>query len=154
MCTSNYVAPTLQVSITTEPRLTSGIALAGTSLTMTCTVSPYTTGIETYHWSSSCTGNCFVRGASTPVLQRDVLRVDDSGRHTCTVTRGSSSRQSSLTLTVIGMYTHRYHKACHEYYTSWLWELYSSIYAVRKWSKIAFTGIDICIQFFLPVVSF
>ena len=42
-------------------------------------------GALMYEWTSTCSGECFVRG-NTPSISTDFLRATDSGTHTCTVT--------------------------------------------------------------------
>ena len=57
---------------------------AGSFLSLTCHVDeghpPFS-----YHWNSTCTGDCFVVGQGTQSVSRDALMSIDSGTHTCYV---------------------------------------------------------------------
>jgi len=57
----------------------------GSALVLNCSVSN-PIGPETYLWSSTCMGNCFVQGQTESTIEKNILHSVDSGNHTCTVT--------------------------------------------------------------------
>ena len=56
-----------------------------------------------YAWTSTCSGNCFVRGGSTKTISTPYLHSYDSGVHTCVVydTLGCTGN-ASITVNVVG----------------------------------------------------
>lgn len=61
----------------------------GSSLQLTCRVQGgevQPVGSLSYSWMSTCSGECFVSGQTTPSISRDVLRAADTGTHTCAIT--------------------------------------------------------------------
>ena len=82
---------------------------ASSSVTLTCRVEGET-GLETYQWSSTCTGpwsHCFVHGSYYQTISRTTLRSTDSGNHTCTATNPYNGLAGTATIemNVIGMCT-------------------------------------------------
>jgi len=92
----------LTVNITPNPSTPNGERYqVGSSLDLMCQAlggySPFS-----YSWNSTCTGQCFVFGAITSTIRRNVLHSVDAGAHTCSVTdyighTGSDTIQIRLT---------------------------------------------------------
>ena len=56
-----------------------------------------------YHWSSTCTHNCFVKGRTTQNVTRNGLYSEDSGTHMCNVTDAlGCSGTASIDMNVMG----------------------------------------------------
>ena len=80
---------------------------AASTVTLTCRVQE-ATGVETYLWTSTCTGpltHCYVPGRTSHTITRTTLRSTDSGMHTCTATNPITRWTGSATIemNVVGM---------------------------------------------------
>ena len=87
------------VSIPSGPEIN-----AAESLTLSCQASGGT-GVYSYQWSSTCTGNCFLSSmnAVTQTVSRDATRSADSGLYTCTVTDTAGNNGTDFTeIQVVG----------------------------------------------------
>ena len=77
---------------------------AAESVTFTCQATGGT-GMYSYLWSSTCTGNCFLNSDSqiSHMITCDALRSVDSGIYTCSATdNAGNSGSNSTELEVIG----------------------------------------------------
>lgn len=72
---------------------------AAEALSLTCQAGGGT-GVYVYHWSSNCTGNCFINSINpvTQTITRDALRSADSGFYTCTVRDNAGNNGSDAVL--------------------------------------------------------
>ena len=78
---------------------------AAQPLSLGCMVSGGT-GVYSYQWTSTCSGNCLLNGGNSraPTLARDAARSSDSGTYTCTVTDNAGNNGSNSTdVQVTGM---------------------------------------------------
>ncbi len=77
---------------------------AGSQVTLACQVEG-ATGSVTYQWTSTCTGPCFVKGASQSVTQLYLRAGVDDGTHTCTATDSvGGTGNASFVMRIIGMF--------------------------------------------------
>lgn len=78
------------LNVVIQPSITTGSGYrVGNSLQLVCQVQAgqvEPVGSIEYSWSSTCSGECFVSGQTTPSVTRDLLRAVDAGSHTCAVT--------------------------------------------------------------------
>ena len=92
----------LGVNIVSEPE---GPEIrAAESVTFICHVTGGT-GMYSYLWSSTCTGNCFLNSNNqmSQMITRDALRSVDSGVYTCSITdNAGNSGSNSTEVEVIG----------------------------------------------------
>lgn len=77
------------------------------SLSLSCVASGGT-GIYSYQWISTCTGNCLSsRDQMASAISRNVAKSADSGTYECTVTdNAGNSGTNSTEVQVVGMYAH------------------------------------------------
>ena len=78
---------------------------AGSSLILTCEMkgAGYEDAGVLYEWTSSCEGNCFVRGGTLQTVSSKFLHSYDQGTHTCVVQdqRGCSGN-ATINVNVVG----------------------------------------------------
>ena len=77
---------------------------AAKSVTLTCQASGGT-GVYSYLWSSTCTGNCFLNrnNQNSHMITRDALQSVDSGIYMCSVTDNAGNDGSNSTeIQVVG----------------------------------------------------
>ena len=56
-----------------------------------------------YEWTSTCSGNCFVRGGTTKTVSTRYLHSFDSGVHTCFINDGKGcTGNATITINVVG----------------------------------------------------
>ena len=80
---------------------------AAEAVSLTCQASGGT-GMYSYQWSSTCTGNCFLNdiNQNSNMIIRDALRSLDSGTYTCIVTDSAGNSGSNFTeIQVVGEIT-------------------------------------------------
>ena len=97
-----FVADDLSVTIVSTPE--GPYIEAADSLSLTCQAIGGT-GVYTYQWMSSCTGNCFLNDVNpiTQTIARDALRSADSGLYSCLVTDNAGNNGSDSTqIEVVG----------------------------------------------------
>ena len=73
---------------------------AGSALTLSCEVKEEVGPL--YEWTSTCSGNCFVRGRTTKEVSTRYLHSYDSGVHTCTVHTRSWTGNVTIIVNVVG----------------------------------------------------
>lgn len=64
------------------------------------------TGVYSYQWTSTCTGDCFLNSGNqfASAISRGAARSADSGTHTCTVTDNAGNNGTNFTeVQVVGM---------------------------------------------------
>ena len=77
---------------------------AASALSLSCKVE----GVDNetcilYQWSTTSSGNCFVRGATTQIVTTEHLHSRDSGDHTCIVYDDQGhTGNASITVKVVG----------------------------------------------------
>ena len=89
----------LSVQVIVDPHRTTH--QASSSINLTCTVMGMYSTPLTYHWTSTCTGKCFVLLGRTPTLTESSLHSIDSGNHTCTVTDALGNSGTASTEIVV-----------------------------------------------------
>ena len=72
-------------------------------VTVTCSAIGGTEGVS-YQWSSTCR-NCPFQTATSRWITRPAVRSGDSGTHTCTATSAGITGNTSINITVKGIYT-------------------------------------------------
>ena len=76
---------------------------AGSALTLSCEVEEVDEVGVIYEWTSTCSGNCFVRGGTTKTVSTRYLHSYDSGVHTCTVYDAQGyTGNTTITISVAG----------------------------------------------------
>lgn len=83
---------------------------AAESLSLSCQASGGT-GVYSYRWSSTCTGNCILSGdnMAAQTITRDAARAADSGVYTCEVMdHAGNNGTNSTEITIVGKTQHVY----------------------------------------------
>ena len=81
---------------------------AGSALTLSCEVEEVDEVGAIYEWTSTCSGNCFVRGGTTKTGSTHYLHSYDSGVHTCIVYDAQGyTGNATITVNVVGK-----HRSC------------------------------------------
>ena len=97
----------LQVSIVAEsPPSSSPLYYVGFPLTLTCAARGGSSSSSVqYKWTSSCTGNCFLkeRDVNSKNISTNSLQLSDSGVYTCTVCDNRTGcENTTIAITVTG----------------------------------------------------
>ena len=75
---------------------------AGSALTLSCEVEEVDEVGVIYEWTSTCSGNCFVRGSTTKTVSTRYLHSYDSGVHTCAVYTHRYTGNATIIVSVVG----------------------------------------------------
>ena len=107
------------------------------SLSLSC-VAIGGTGVYSYQWMSTCTGDCFLnsRNQMASAINRDAARSADSGTYTCTVTDNAGNTGTNSTeVQVVGMYimwyiSSRFHLKNNRcwFVHDWYWQYSQQLY--------------------------
>ena len=82
---------------------------AASALTLSCEVEEVDEVGIIYEWTSTCSGNCFVRGGTTQTVSTRYLHSYDSGVHTCTVYDGKGcTGNATITINVAKIHVYRH----------------------------------------------
>ena len=73
------------------------------SVTLTCESDGV--GLLRYQWSSTCSTSCFASDSTSNAISTDILKSNDAGEHTCTVTDAAGHTGSAVTaMRLMGKY--------------------------------------------------
>ena len=76
---------------------------AASALTLSCEVEELDEVAVIYEWTSTCSGNCFVRNGTNKTVSTRYLHSYDSGVHTCIVHNAQGyTGNTTITINVVG----------------------------------------------------